>query len=157
MPVLQLLYVGFKLSRLPFQVTVVLGGGVPCFQTLYATLQAVLCHRCGVAVMVGDKPFTGQEVIGTQAHGLDFLAVSAFGIRLLLGFPTLARHYRYDRSMDVRRMLFHVQHSRNGVLLAEYAVKDFWQTGIRTLLELSIRCHRGSCCKLCVSSGLLTA
>ena len=36
---LQLPHVGFKLSRLPFQVTVVLGGGgVPCFRTTDTTL-----------------------------------------------------------------------------------------------------------------------
>ena len=69
---LQLLHVGFKLSRLPFQVMVVLGGGcVPCFRTSYATLQSVLRHRCGIAVVVGDKPFTGQEVIGTQTGSPD--------------------------------------------------------------------------------------
>ena len=49
---LQLPYVGFKFSRLPSQVTVVLGGGgVPCFRTSYATLQAVLRHHCGIVVM----------------------------------------------------------------------------------------------------------
>ena len=72
-------------SSLPFQVTVVLGGGgVPCLRTPYATLQAVLRHCCGVAVVVGDKPFTGQEVVGAQANGVGFLAVGAFVLRLLL-------------------------------------------------------------------------
>lgn len=70
------------------------------------------------------RPFTGQEVIGTQTHGVGFLAVGAFALRLLpLGCPALARHYRHDRSMDVRRMLVHVQHSRYGVFLAECAVQ----------------------------------
>ncbi len=78
---------------------------MPCFRTSYATLQSVLRHRCGVAVVVSDKPFTGQEVIGTQTHGVGFLAVCASAVRLLLlGFPALARHYRHDRGMDVRQM-----------------------------------------------------
>ena len=97
---------------------------MPCFRTSYATLQSVLRHRCGVAVVVSDKPFTGQEVIGTQTHGVGFLAVGAFAVRLfLLGFPALSRHYRYDRCMDVRRVFVHVQHCRNGVLPAECAVQ----------------------------------
>ena len=106
-----------QFSRLPFQVTLVLGcGGMPCFRTSYATLQSVLRHPCGVAVVVSDKPFTGQEVIGTQTHGVGFLAVCASAVRLLLlGFPALARHYRHDRGMDMRRVFVHVQHCRNGV------------------------------------------
>lgn len=96
---------------------------MPCFRTTYATLQAVFRHCLGVAVVVGNKPFTAHEVIGTQAHGIGFLAVGALAIRLLLPcFPALARHYRYDRGVDVRRMLVHVKHCRYGILLSERAV-----------------------------------
>ena len=120
-----MLHIGFKLSRLPFQVTVVLGGGgVPCFRTTDTTLQAVFRHRFCVTVVVGYQPFTCQQVISAQTHGVGFLTVGAFALRLLLPrFPALARHYRYDRGMDVRRMLVHVQHCRNGVLLSERTVQ----------------------------------
>ena len=87
-------------------------------------MQAVLCHRFSIAIVVGNKPFTGQEVICAQAHGVGFLAVGAFALRLLLPrFPALSRHYRNDRGMDVRRVFVHVQHCRNGVLPAERAVQ----------------------------------
>ena len=58
--------------------------GVPCFRTSYATLQSVLRHRCGIAVMIGNKPFTAHEVVSTQTHGVGFLAVGAFALHLLL-------------------------------------------------------------------------
>ena len=60
-----------QFSRLPFQVTVVLScGGMPCFRTSYATLQSVLRHPCGVAVVVSDKPFHLQvlPLLGEQWH-----------------------------------------------------------------------------------------
>lgn len=55
----QLPDVGFKLSRLPFQLTIVLDG-VPCFRETDATLQTVLRHRCGVALVIGDHLFTSK-------------------------------------------------------------------------------------------------
>ena len=74
--------------------------------------------------MVGNQPFMGKQVIGAQAHDVGFLSVGAFAFRLLLlGFSALARHYRHDRCVDVRRVLVHVQHCRYGVLPAECAVQ----------------------------------
>ena len=74
--------------------------------------------------MIGGHLFTCQQVIGAQAHGVGFLTIGAFVLRLLLPrFPALARHYRHDRGMDVRRILVHVQHCRYGVLLSECAVQ----------------------------------
>ena len=52
------------------QVTVVFGGGIPCFRTTDTMLQAAFRHRCGVDVMVGDKPFACQQVISTQVHSI---------------------------------------------------------------------------------------
>ena len=58
---LQLPHIGFKLSRLPFQVTVVLGGGgVSCFRTTDTTLQAIFRHCLCIAVVVGNQFLTCQ-------------------------------------------------------------------------------------------------
>ena len=74
--------------------------------------------------MIGYQFLTGQQVIGTQTHGVGFLAVGAFALRLLHPcFPALARHYRHDRGVDVRCVLVHVKHCRYGVFLSERAVQ----------------------------------
>ena len=63
-----------------------------------------------------------------RVHSLPHFVKLPFRLLLLglqlphVGFK-LARHNRHDRGVDVRRVLVHVQHCRNGVLPAECAVQ----------------------------------
>lgn len=71
---------------------------MPCFRATYASLQSVFFHCFCVTIVVGNEFLTCQHIIGTQAHGIGFLAVGAFTFRLLfLGFPALSYYYQYDR------------------------------------------------------------
>ena len=95
-----------------------------CVRATHTTLQAIFLHCFCVTVVVGNEFITCQHVIGTQAHGIGFLAVRAFTFRLLfLGFPALSCYYRYNSGMNVRCVLIHVQDCRNGIFLAEGAMK----------------------------------
>lgn len=92
----------------------------PVLPSQATSLQAIFLHRFCVTVVVGDQFLTCQYIVCTQTHGIGFLAVRAFTILLLLiGFPSLSCYYWYDRSMNVRCVLIHVQNYRNGILLAE--------------------------------------
>ena len=108
---MELLHARFQFARLPFQITVILGGGdVPCFRATHTTLQTVFIHDFGVVVMVTYQLVTVQYIIGTQSGCIRFLSVGTLTLRLLLFcFPALSRYYRYDGGVYVRCSFIHVQ------------------------------------------------
>ena len=97
---------------------------MPCFRATHTTLQAIFLHCFCITIVICYQLLTCQYIVSTQTHDIGFLAVGAFTFRLLfLGFPALSCYYRYDRGMNVRCVLIHVQDCRNCIFLAEGIVQ----------------------------------
>lgn len=113
---------------------------MPCFRTPYPTLQSVFRHHPCVIVVVGDQGLAVEQVIGTQADGICFLAVLALTVRLLfLGFAPFTRHDGNNGCVDVRSLLVHVQMCGNHIVFAECGLQPL-DAVVAPFIEFSFSC-----------------
>ena len=114
---------------------------MPRIRSTDTSLQAILAHGFRITVVIANHLVTVEHIIGTQPHGIGFLAVCplAFFRCLVLRLSPLACHYRNDGGVEVRRVLVHVENHRNDILLAECVLQPL-QAVVAPIVKLTIGC-----------------